>query len=138
MQGILLLNILSIRSSYKENFEEMIEQPDAVPDTLQWWLSEAGIWRIRTYAIDHDIHTYSVGGEWREAAQIAKANNLKHYGEVTAAQYEISLLDCTVPTLIAQAFHTVDLVPRLEVSAGRFAFWKPDEAEYRTQSKPKS
>jgi hypothetical protein len=138
MQGILLLNILSIQSSYKENFEETIEQPDAVPDTLQWWISEAGVWRIRTYAIDHDIHPYSVGGEWRKVLPVAKANNLKHYGDVTAAEYEISLLDCTDPALIANAFRVVDLVPRLEVSADRFVFWKPDEAEYMTQSEPKS
>ena len=27
--------------------------------------------------------------------------------------------------------------PRLEIAIGRFAFWKPDDAKYRTQSTPK-
>jgi hypothetical protein len=61
MRGTLVLAILSIQSSYARDVEQSLDTPDDVPDTLQWWVSPQGSWRIKTYALDHDIHTHDVG-----------------------------------------------------------------------------
>jgi hypothetical protein len=54
----LVLAILTTESSYAQNVERAAT---AVPDTIQFWLTPEKQWRIRTYAIDHDIHVYGVG-----------------------------------------------------------------------------
>lgn len=61
MRGILVLAVLSVKSSYSRNLEIALQREDDVPDTLQWWLGRDACWRILTYALDHDIHTYFVG-----------------------------------------------------------------------------
>jgi hypothetical protein len=61
MKGTLLLTILNIQSSCARDLEETVVDASCVPDTLQWWIGSEEAWRIRTYALDHDIHTYSIG-----------------------------------------------------------------------------
>src|SRR5690242_5713321 len=51
---------LTIRSSYVRN----VEQPaDDVFDTIQLYMPDAGpaVFRIRTFAVDHDIHVHRFG-----------------------------------------------------------------------------
>ena len=137
MRGTLLLAILSVKSSYSREVEEQLESDEDVPDTLQWWISANGSWRIKTYALDHDIHTHSIGGDRPDLLEVAKANNAKHYGDVIREQYVLELEDCTNQSEVQRSFAAIDLEPRLEVAPGRFAFWKPDDAKYRSQSTPK-
>lgn len=137
MGGTLLLAILSVKSSYSREVEEPLESGEDVADTLQWWISPNGSWRIKTYALDHDIHTHSIGGNRADLLDVAKANNTKNYGDVIRKQYVIELQDCTNQSEVQRSFAIVGLEPRLEVAPGRFAFWKPDDAKYRTQSTPK-
>ena len=137
MQGTLLLAILTIRISYIRETEEALSDPSDVPDTLQWWISPDSVWRIRTYAVDHDIHTHEVTGIKSDVLQLAYKNNEKHYSDIIAAQHEINFVDCTDQSEVKKALAQVGLDPRLEVAAGRFAFWKPDDARYFTQSTPK-
>ena len=60
---ILVLAILSIQSSYLEDKEIPAER---IPDTVQFWYSPGITWRVKTYAIDHDIHIGSVRRDhWR-------------------------------------------------------------------------
>jgi hypothetical protein len=135
LQGTLVLAILNVRSSYIAETEEAIGDAD-VPDTLQWWLGDQA-WRIKTFAVDHDVHTYSCGPNKPELLELAKQNNLKHYGDVIAAQYVLEFSDCANAESVAAVLANAGLANRLEVAAPNFAFWKPDDARYRTQSKPK-
>lgn len=135
MQGTLVLIILTVQSSYLREVEEPLGDDSGAPDTIQWWIAPAGSWRIRTYAIDHDIHTHFIGSA-DNLEELALKNARKHYGDVIQAHHVIELADCLDGNKTAQAFRAAGLEPRLEIAAGRFAFWKPDDEDYRTQSHP--
>ena len=132
MQGTLVLTILTVQSSYIQEMEEPLDDSRA-PDTIQWWIAPTGSWRIRTYAIDHDIHTHSVGNA-DNLRERALENAQKHYGDVIQSQHVIELTDCLDGNETERAFRATGLEPRVEIAAGRFAFWKPDEGRYHTQS----
>jgi len=135
MQGKLLVAVLTVRGSYLRELEEPA-LPGEPPDTLQWWISASGCWRIRTYALDHDIHTHSVSGGVEEIENLARANTEKHYGDVLAALHAIDIADATATDATAAALAASDLGPNFDVAAGRFMFWRPDDARYRSQSDP--
>ena len=134
MRGTLFLTILRISSSYARNIETPIAEDD-VPDTLQWWIGDQ-TWRIRTYAQDHDIHTYSISDSGDTVLDLAHQNNEKHFGDVIARQFLFDFDDCTNHDEVARALSRAGLPAILEVAAGRFAFWKPDDARYRSQTRP--
>ena len=128
-------NRVITKSSYSQNVELSVADADDVPDTVQWWLGGRGCWRLRTYAIDHDIHTHKIGSHTLELAQ---ANNQKNYGDIIKAQYVIHFVNCADPSELGAEFGRLGWCPRLEISPGRFAFWKPDEAVYSIKSAPQA
>jgi hypothetical protein len=136
MQGTLVLAILTVRSSYARRIEERLVDPADVPDTLQWWIAARGSWRIRTYAIDHDIHTHQVDGDPTRLLTLASEGNRKHYGDVLAAEHVLYFADSHDWSEVDAKFRAIGLEPRLEIAADRFAFWKPDDARYATKSNP--
>jgi hypothetical protein len=136
MQGILLLAILSVRSSYARDIEEPIEG-DQPPDTVQWWISPTGTWRIRTYALDHDIHTHSIA-DTCDLLELARDTTLNHYSDVLWQQHEIALNDTSGHVATSSAFRAAGLDPTgVEIAPDRFVFWKPDDVKYRSQSTPR-
>jgi hypothetical protein len=137
MRGILLLAILSVKSSYSREIEIPLERADDVPDTLQWWFGDRGCWRVRTYALDHDIHAYQVADSLQTTLELAKKNNHDNYGDIIRNQHQIHFVDCADAAELEAEFRRIGLVPRLEIK-DEFAFWKPDDAEYWTKSSPKS
>ena len=137
MQGTLILAILNVKSSYSQEVEEPLESDYDIPDTLQWWIGTESAWRIKTFALDHDVHVYSIGSGSGEFVQLALDNNAKHYGDVIACQHVLRLNDCEDSDEVRELFKEIGLSPRLEIATGRFAFWKPDDAEYSTRSQPK-
>jgi hypothetical protein len=137
MQGTLLLAILTIRSSYADNIELLTESDADIPDTLQWWIDAAGAWRIRTYAIDHDIHTHRLDGN-HDFLALARENNRKHYGDVVKIEYLVKFVNCLDEAEVKTEFHRVGLAMRLEIAAGQFAFWKADDAKYSTRTESRS
>jgi hypothetical protein len=137
VKGTLVLAILGVRSSYIAETEEPLSGDDDVPDTLQWWIASDQSFRIKTFAVDHDIHIHGLSKGGASIVDLAVENNSKNYGDVIAQQHVIELEDCTDAAAVACAFSKVGLPPSLEVEPGQFAFWKPDEAEYKTQSHPK-
>ena len=137
MRGILVLAVLTIKSSYSRNVELPVADADDVPDTVQWWLGEGGCWRLRTYAIDHDIHSYKISNTRQSMLQFAQSNNQKNFGDVIKAHHVIHFVNCADASELAAEFGRIGLCPRLEISPGRFVFWKPDEAVYSTKSTPK-
>lgn len=122
-QGTLLLAILTVRSSYIDATEEPLKSEADVPDTLQWWLAATGASRIRTYAIDHDIHIHQVDGNPEDLVAMARQNSRTHYGDIIKAEYAMTFADCQDSAEVKAAFARVGLVSRLEVAAGQFAFW---------------
>ena len=137
MQGTLILAVLNVKSSYSREVEEPLEGNNDIPDTLQWWIGTESAWRIKTFALDHDIHIYSVGSGSEELIQLALDNNSEHYDDVIACQHVLEFNDCGDVKEVQRLFKKTGLSPRLEVATGRFAFWKPDDAKYSTQSQPK-
>jgi hypothetical protein len=137
MQGTLLLATLTVRGSYGRDIELPLTSEADVPDTLQWWIAAAGAWRIRTYAIDHDIHVHQIGGTAADILTLARQNNRDHYGDVIKAEYAVSFADCRNQDEVQAEFRRVGLEPRLEIAPDRFAFWRPDDAKYSTKSEPR-
>lgn len=138
MRGTLVLAVLKIKSSYSQNVELAVAEAGDVPDTVQWWLGRGGCWRLRTYAIDHDIHAYKIGNSSQATLELAQTNNQKTFGDVIKAHHVIHFVNCADPSELAAEFERIGLCPRLEISPGRFAFWKPDEATYSTKSTPEA
>jgi hypothetical protein len=90
-QIILLVALLTTEGSYKNN----IERPaSTVADTVQFAMSKQSTWRIRTFAIDHDIHTHSIGklpnGNSYGPVE-AEQNIRKTYGDVIQAIYVLHI-----------------------------------------------
>jgi hypothetical protein len=137
MRGILLLAVLNIMGSYSREVENPLESADDIPDTLQWWFGESGCWRIRTYALDHDVHAFQIGNSLRTTLELAEKNNRDNYGDIIATQHVIHFVNCANRVELEAEFGRIGLVPRLQFDLSRFVFWKPDDAEYLTKSSPK-
>lgn len=136
MRGILLVAILNVKSSYSHEIETPLENTNDVPDTLQWWFGDGGCWRVRTYAVDHDIHAYQVANSPQTTLELAKKNNHDNYGDILREQHQVHFVDCTNTLEVGAEFERIGLAPRLEIQE-HFAFWKPDDADYSTKSSPK-
>jgi hypothetical protein len=136
MRGTLLLALLSVKSSYSREIETALENANDVPDTLQWWFGDSGCWRIRTYALDHDIHPYQIANSPQTNLELAKKNNRDNYGDIIQSQHLIHFVDCADVAELEVEFGRIGLVPLVEIVNSQFAFWKPDEAEYSTKSNP--
>jgi hypothetical protein len=108
-----------------------------VPDTLQWWFGEGGCWRIRTYALDQDIHAFMIANSLQTTLELAKKNNLDNYGDVIMVQHVIHFVNCTDRVEVKAEFERIGLVPRIEIESGQFAFWKPDDRKHLSKSTPK-
>ena len=133
MKGTLLVAILSVRSSYLRNVEESVTETD-VPDTVQWWLGSGGVWRIKTFALDHDIHTHSVSQSFTLSQ--AQENTQRHYGDVIRRLEQVQIPDADNKNALTQSFEEVGLTPTFDVASNLFVFWKPDQARYFSQSTP--
>jgi hypothetical protein len=137
MKCTLLVAVLTIQSSYLKNIELPVEDTIQAPDTVQWWIAPTETWRIRTFAIDHDIHTYRIGTDDPEYENVARVNTLKHYGDVISKMQSFEFADCTVGEREYKAFKDAGFSPTFDVEGKRFIFWNPDSRTYRTISKPK-
>ena len=134
--GVLFVTVLSVSSSYAHNVEYVVVGSSHVPDTVQWWISPEGIWRIRTFGVDHDIHVHKVEGVQKDPLEIAKANTLKHFGDVVASQNLLSIEVEADSEMIAGRFVDEGLAPYFEVAPAGFIFWRPDAAHYSSQTEP--
>jgi len=133
----LVVALLSTQSSYAQE----VEKPAAdVPDTIQFWFPPDAQWRVRTYAIDHDIHVYSLGAspeEKRTTPHFAVEHIKKHYSDVTASLLILTFADPADQKEVERVLAVHHLPGKLEVSKSGIAFYNPDRGEYRTKSTPK-
>lgn len=132
----LVLTILSVESSYLQEVERPATK---VPDTVQFWFTPNSLWRIRTYAIDHDIHTHTIGtrpGGLRMTIDEAVSNTSKHYGDVIVTTVVLRFSDLDNPEEIRPVLATHKLPGKLEIGKNGVVFYNPDNGQYRTLSKP--
>jgi len=132
----LIVAILSIESSYLDEVERPVKD---VPDTVQFWLTSASQWRIKTYAIDHDIHVHRLGGEQsatRLSVDFAKRNIEKTYGDVVSRMLVLEFSDPEDKEEVSKDFEANELIGDLESVKDGYFFLNPDSGEYRSKSRP--
>jgi hypothetical protein len=131
----LILAILTIESSYLEEIERLA---NSAPDTVQFWISQESQWRIKTFAIDHDIHMHRLQGHSAQlTTDFARKNIEKSYGGVTAAVLVLEFTDPNDEADVKRVLAAHKLNGRLVVTSEGCAFYSPDKAVYRTKSTPK-
>lgn len=130
MKGLLLITLLRVSSSYACNTE--VDAIGHVPDTVQWWFVENEAWRIRTFGLDHDVHIFRVVGF---PSEDALASTRRNFADITVAEVRVEIEGTEERADIAKALEAKGLVPHFDLT-NRFLFWKPDDGEYNTQSRP--
>ena len=136
-KGTLVIGVLTIESSYAQNTERPSR---GVPDTLQFWIGPDGVWRIRTYATDHDIHPHSLGdlGKMKDRpTEFARDHIKKHYGDVLASTVVLEFPDTSDTNAVRKVFTQHKLKGSLEVTKVGFTFWNPDDGHYKSKTTPK-
>jgi hypothetical protein len=130
--ALLIVARLTVSSSYRQN----VEQPaDERFDTVQFHLPGSGdtAYRVRTFALDHDIHVHQIGCPADRAHELARGHLDRVYGLVLASVNTIALSRQSTQDLRDAGTTSGEL----EVAdGGRFAFWNPDGARYATRSDP--
>lgn len=135
--GTLVIGILTIESSYKQNTEGPSR---GVPDTIQFWIGPDSAWRIRTYATDHDIHPHSLGDLGKikvRPTEFVRDHIKKHYGDVLASTVVLELPDASDTNAVQKLLKQHKLKGSLEVAQVGFTFWNPDDGHYKSQTTPK-
>ena len=133
---VLVVALLTVESSYSADLERPAHE---VPDTVQFWFSPDQDWRIKTFAIDHDIHTHKVGdreSSHRFTPDEAVANIRKHYGDVLST---ILVLEFPAPRdgeAVKRILEAHGLRGTLELGGSGVAFYNPDSGRYRSQTVP--
>lgn len=132
MRVVLAIFFLSIRSSYARNEEH--EATDEF-DTVQFvWAEQGGAWRIRTYAVDQDVQTWSMQIAADNLIALARQNTEKHYGDVLTEGYVIDTPDGVDG--VRRGLRERGLADHLEIGSSGVMFWTPEGSNYRTHSTP--
>lgn len=126
-----VLFFLSVRSSFTRN--EEVEATESEFDTVQFHFNGGDCWRIKTYAIDQDVHVWNIG-KVEDLAALARTNTEKHYGDVLAEGYILKSESGLEGIRLELADRGLD--NHLEISNEGFAFWTPTGTTYRTKSRP--
>jgi hypothetical protein len=134
---VLVVVLLTVESSYLRNTERPVA---GTPDTVQFYFTANRDWRIKTYAVDHDIHVHVIRESGQErvfSVADAESNSRKHYGDVLSSVVILEFADPadTVATDRVLASHS--LSGHLEEGSSGVAFYNPDGGRYHSQSVPK-
>src|SRR4051794_34232949 len=133
----LIVAVLSVESSYLQDVERPTK---TVPDTVQFWFAPDSQWRIKTFAIDHDIHVHRIGVSndgARLTAEFAQNNIKKTYGDVSASLLVLEFADPKNEAEVQRVLKEHHLTGKLESVKDGYYFYNPDGDDYRTKSKPK-
>ena len=123
MPGQLILGLLNIRSSFRQNLG--IRAVDGAADTVQWWLQDGQAWRIRTFAADDEIHVDWMGDT--PSAELIR-NTQENYGEFLHEIKVIDIPDVHNESLTARVLRKAGLAPNMVVMPTGFAYWSPSAA----------
>ena len=134
-RGVLVIFVLGIQSSYADNVE--CPAVGTAHDTVQFLLVAGHAWRIKTFAVDHDVHVWRIGSSMdaRQLEALARQNTHDNYGDVIEKVIVVHAGDSL--TSLEPRLVEAGLPPYLEIAPnGDFAFWKPDASDYATRSQP--
>lgn len=133
--GTLIVYVLTVESSYSENLERPAREKF---DTLQWWIGPHGAWRIKTYAIDADIHPYRIDAQKSNEAfrQLAFENTRKNYGDVVGRMVVIDIPKDVSDEGLAAMLKKEGLRPKFEWVDAGYLLWLPDASKYVTRIRP--
>jgi hypothetical protein len=136
MHALLLVFLLNVQGSYLQDIEKPATDE---ADTVQFILLHGQAWRIKTFAIDHDVHVWHLGPMDRKKFEaLADGNTQRHYGDVLVRKVTVEAADDTTAAL-KSALKASGLAEQLEVPKDdAFAFWVPKANAYRTRSTPES
>lgn len=132
--SLLIVARLNIKSSYAENREE---SADSAFDTVQFYFptGDTPSWRIRTYAMDHDIHLHRLGAKPANPIEFVRAHLARtSYREILASFHTVKIEHSGSASELHEAGLTggaFEHDERLE-----FSFWNPDGAKYATKTQP--
>lgn len=136
MNTTLVIALLTTESSYATDTER---DAGDVPDSVQFWFSDKGTWRIRTFAIDHDIHIHSVGTPAEGEAFLpedAIAHFEDSYGDILAKLVTVELDDPANEVETGKALAEYELDGIVQMAPSGFGFYNPDRGTYKTQTDP--
>lgn len=134
MKITLIIFFLGIESSYLDNRELPVK---GFADTVQWIVTEKSVWRVRTFAIDEDVHTYDLTGGIGSATnwvELAQENTKKNYGDVLEGELVIVSSDGLEGLRRELKAHGLD--PNLNEGPAGLLFWSPQGTKYSTKSAP--
>lgn len=132
---MLIVGQLKTKGSYAQDLEYPADEHF---DTCQFFVGEGTFWRVRTFAVDHDIHVHQIDGHGDTHAKLewARENLEQAYGDVLARIITLEV-DTKTPSLaLTAALASKQLGGHVVQTGHGFAFWNPDDADYRTQSQP--
>ncbi len=133
MPTTLLIFKLLVQSSYAENTERGADGGNF--DTVQWWFGATETWRVKTFAIDSDIHPHRIADPVEVA--VAIENTMKHYGDVIAERHLITFTDPSDGAEVEERMQDLGGAAALEIALdGRFGFWNPDRRKYSSRTTP--
>lgn len=132
--GTLLVFRLTIQSSYAQDAEQSADENHF--DTVQWWLATDHAWRIKTFAMDQDIHCHHIGSSLSE--EFARQSTEKNYGDVVACSFAVELGNLADVELTEKSMQEFGGLAALEVdrNGGKFAFWNPLRVQFTSKSSP--
>ena len=134
--GTLIIYKLTVESSYADDFERPAEESF---DTIQWWIGNKRAWRIKTYAVDNDIHPYRLetNKPKSELLELAAANTKKNYGDVIGKRFIIEIPDGPSEEIVRELLRNQGLKESHEWVDSGYFLWLPDGIELKTKTKPK-
>lgn len=136
MKATLIIFKLKVTSSYNQNIERPAEKKSF--DTLQFFVQDTTIYRIKTFAMDHDVHIHLVNLRDRTVAQTIDfliTSTHTHYGDVIDKAVFLEIKDRNDQKGIQSLLKKEGLTPYISIRPD-FIFWSPDNKEYKTQSNP--
>ncbi|RYD37658.1 MAG: hypothetical protein EOP87_03105 [Verrucomicrobiaceae bacterium] len=134
----LILAVLNIESSYLDNLER---SATTVPDTVQFFFTAEKQWRIRTYAIDHDLHIHQVeSGSDEEPFDPGTACDIisESYDDVISDFLMLEFPDPTDTAAVTEILRESQLTGTLVPTPEGCYFYSPDATAYRKQSNPEA
>jgi hypothetical protein len=136
MKCTLFIAVLTIQSSHLQNVEVPIVSEKQPPSTVQLWSNGTEIWRIVTFSLDHDIHTYKIETNDPTTFKFIEDSTIRNYGDVISKTYKFEFDSCTITPAEMAKLEQEGLEPNFDVSDS-ITFWNPDKAAYKTISTPK-
>lgn len=134
MKGTLIIFILTVASSYSDGNEEL--STDRF-DVIEWWITSDSAYRLKTFALDNDIHVHRIEGheEVEKTISLSKSNTDKTYGDVLKSMHQIEVTETDGVAEIQAKLAAEGLEGTVEVTD--FIFWNPDGQHYQTASTSK-